>query len=123
MSKITVIKRKCPFCKKIAVQKSALKAGNKIYITLDCKHTITRDALAPPSPDEIVSEDGRMLFDYQIKTVEFVEAAGGNAIIAHEMGLGKTVCDLAVLLRNKAAMLPALYIVKSGLRLQWLAET
>jgi SNF2 family DNA or RNA helicase len=119
----TVIKRKCPFCKKLAIQKSSLLASGKIYITLECKHTITRDALAPPDPTEIVSEDGRSLFDYQIKTVQFVEEAGGSAIIAHEMGLGKTVCDLAVLLRNKPQMLPALYIVKSGLRLQWLAET
>lgn len=118
----TVIKKKCPFCKKLAVQKSTLNVGNKIYISLECKHTIIRDALAPPSPDEIVSSDGRQLFDYQIKSVEFVERAGGNAIVAHEMGLGKTVIDLAVLLRNKEAMLPALYIVKSGLRLQWLGE-
>lgn len=118
----TVIKKKCPFCKKLAVQKSSLVAGDKIYISLECRHTIIKDALAPPSPDEIVSSDGRMLFDYQIKTVEAVERAGGNAIIAHEMGLGKTVIDLAVLLRNKEQMLPALYIVKSGLRLQWLGE-
>src|SRR4051812_32619493 len=111
----TVIKRKCPFCKHLAIQKSSLTVGDKIYITLECKHTITRSVIAPPDPTEIVSEDGRMLFDYQIKTVEFVERAGGNAIIAHEMGLGKTVCDLAVLLRNKPQMLPALYIVKSGL--------
>jgi SNF2 family DNA or RNA helicase len=119
----SIIKRKCPFCQKLAVQNSALTAGGKIYITLDCKHTITRDALAPPDPHEIVSEDGRMLFDYQVKGVEFVERAGGSAIIADEMGLGKTVQDLAVLLRNKQQMLPALYLVKSGLRLQWLAET
>lgn len=118
----TVIKRKCPFCNKLATQKSSLTVGSKVYVTLECKHTITRDTLAPPDPVEIVSEDGRSLFDYQIKTLEFVERAGGNAIIAHEMGLGKTVCDLAVLLRNKEKMLPALYIVKSGLRLQWLAE-
>jgi SNF2 family DNA or RNA helicase len=118
----TVIKKKCPNCKKLAVQKSSLTVGGKIYITLECKHTIIKDALAPPDPDEIVSSDGRMLFDYQIKSVEFAERAGGNAIIAHEMGLGKTVIDLALLLRNKEQMLPALYIVKSGLRLQWLGE-
>jgi SNF2 family DNA or RNA helicase len=118
----TVIKKKCPFCKHLAVQLSSLTVGNKIYVTLDCKHTVTRDSLAPPEPEEIVSSDGRMLFDYQIRTTQFVERAGGNAIIAHEMGLGKTVIDLAVLLRNKAEMLPALYIVKSGLRLQWLGE-
>jgi SNF2 family DNA or RNA helicase len=123
MSTTTIIKRKCPFCQHLAVQKSALTAGGKIYITLECNHTITRDALAPPDPTEIVSEDGRMLFDYQVKGVEFVERAGGSAIIADEMGLGKTVQDLAVLLRNKKSMLPALYLVKSGLRLQWLAET
>lgn len=118
----TVIKKKCPYCGKLAVQKSTITAGTKIYIALDCKHTIIRDTLAPPELAELVSEDGRMLFDYQIKSVEFVEKAGGNAIIAHEMGLGKTVIDIALLMRNKKEMLPALYLVKSGLRLQWLAE-
>lgn len=122
MSTSTVIKKKCPFCKKLAVQNSTLTVGAKIFISLDCKHTIIRDALAPPAPDEIISSDGRMLFDYQVKTVEFVERAGGNAIVAHEMGLGKTVIDIAVLMRNKQQMLPALYVVKSGLRLQWLGE-
>lgn len=122
MSHSTVIKKKCPFCGKLASQNSSLTVGNKIYVTLDCKHTITRDALAPPDPEEIVSSDGRMLFDYQIKTVQFIENAGGNAIIAHEMGLGKTVIELATLLRNKEKMLPALILVKSGLRLQWLGE-
>lgn len=118
----TVIKKKCPFCKKLAVQLSSLTVGQKVYVTFDCRHTVTRDVLAPPDPAEIVSMDGRMLFDYQIKGVEFAERAGGNCIIADEMGLGKTVQDLAILLRNKEQMLPALYIVKSGLRIQWLGE-
>jgi len=118
----TIIKLKCPHCGKPAMQERSTRVINELFIKLACGHTIIRNALAPPSPEEIISEDGRQLFDYQIKTVEMVEAAGGSAIIAHEMGLGKTVCDLAVLLRNKAKMLPALYIVKSGLRLQWLGE-
>ena len=121
-SKTTIIKRKCPICGELAVQRSAVSFGDKLMIQLECGHGYMRDALAPPEPEEIVSMDGRRLFDYQVKTVEFVEKCGGSAIIAHEMGLGKTVCDLALLERNKDKMLPALYIVKSGLRLQWLGE-
>jgi SNF2 family DNA or RNA helicase len=117
-----IIKKKCSFCGKLAVQVSTSDFGDVVCIQLECGHAIMRDKLAPADPDEIVSEDGRMLFDYQKKSVEFVEAAGGSAIIAHEMGLGKTVIELALLLRNKQKMLPALIIVKSGLRLQWLAE-
>lgn len=107
----------------MAVQKSTSEFGTVLCIELECGHTITRDIMAPIDAAEIISEDGRALFDFQIKTVEFVEKAGGQGIIAHEMGLGKTVIDQALMLRNKEEMLPALKIVKSGLRLQWMAET
>jgi len=92
----TVVRRKCAVCVKMAIQKSSSEFGTVLCIELECGHTITRDIMAPIDPEEI---------------------------IAHEMGLGKTVCDLALLKRNKKKMLPALYIVKSGLRLQWMAET
>ena len=123
MAEFTVVRRKCPNCGKMAVQKSTSEFGNVLCIELECGHTITRDIMAPMDAAEIVSEDGRTLFDFQIKTVEFIERAGGSGIIAHEMGLGKTVCDLAILMRNKKKMMPALHIVKSGLRIQWLQET
>ena len=118
----TIIKRKCPHCNKLALQSSSYTAGDWIYITLDCKHTILKSVLAPPDAEEIVSEDGRSLFDFQFAGVEFAERAGGCCIIGDEMGLGKTVQDIALLMRNKAEMLPALKVVKSGLRLQWLGE-
>lgn len=122
VSKTTIIRRKCPNCGKMAMQKDVIQAGSWNFITLECGHTITRDALAPPDPAEIVSQDGRMLFGYQIQGVEFAERAGGCVIIGDEMGLGKTVQDLAFDVRNKDKVYPALKVVKSGLRIQWLGE-
>src|SRR6187551_1413526 len=100
----TVVRRKCPACGKMAVQKSTSEFGTVLCIELECGHTITRDVMAPPDAEEIVSSDGRALFEFQIKTVEFIEKAGGQGIVAHEMGLGKTVIDQALMIRNKNEM-------------------
>ncbi len=53
--------------------------------------------------------------------MEFLERADGNGLLLDEQGLGKTIQECMLLNRN-ADLLPALIVVKSGLRSQWFAE-
>ena len=115
-------KIRCPYCNKIAHEKSRMSIGKEILLTLDCSHTIVRDALTVESYEEMVSSDGRTPFGFQVKTAEFGEAADCNFICAHEMGVGKTIIECLLLKRNFKKLTPCLIVVKSGLRLQWFAE-
>src|SRR5439155_19386887 len=61
-------------------------------------------------------------YDFQVSGVHFVEKAGFNALIADQMGLGKTIQALITLKRNKATLTPTLIIVKGSTILQWAKE-
>ena len=115
-------KIRCAYCNKIAHEVSRVSIGKDLLITLDCTHTIIRDAVTVESYEEMVSSDGRTPFLFQIKTAEFAEAADCNFICAHEMGLGKTIVECLLLKRNHKKLTPCLIVVKAGLRLQWFAE-
>jgi SNF2 family DNA or RNA helicase len=117
----TILTEKCPFCGKLAAEKDRITLGSEIWIELACGHTLIKDALKTDESIRIVSSDGRELFPFQIETVKFAEAADCNCLILHEMGLGKTVIECALLARNPD-LLPALIVVKSGLRAQWFME-
>jgi len=58
---------------------------------------------------------------YQEEGVRFIERLGGRALIADDMGIGKTVQALGYLSRHPEA-LPALVVCPSGLRVQWARE-
>ena len=115
-------KIRCSYCNRIAHETNRVSIGKDLLITLDCTHTIIRDALTVESFDEMMSSDGRTPFGFQVKTAEFAEAADCNFICAHEMGVGKTIIECLLLKRNFKKLTPCLIIVKSGLRLQWFAE-
>lgn len=119
MSK-TILQTKCEYCHKLAVEVSRDTFGNEIWISLECGHTLMREALVTDDLD-ITSSDGRSLFPFQKESVKFIEDADCNGMVLHEQGLGKTVIACALLKRNKQ-LLPALIVVKSGLRAQWFAE-
>jgi len=116
----TILQTKCEFCGKLAVEQSRETFDNEIWVSLECGHTLIHAALAPDKID-IVSSDGRSLFPFQKETITFMEDADCNGMVLHEQGLGKTVIACALLKRNKD-LLPALIVVKSGLRSQWFAE-
>lgn len=122
------LNEKCVACGKIAREVSRWNDGSCFYITLECGHSIIRDMeiLQSKSEDvpevEIVSSDGRTPFGYQIETAKFMEKTDCNGLILHEQGLGKTVIACMLLKRNEKNLMPALIVVKSGLRLQWAAE-
>lgn len=117
-------------------------------ITLECFHVITRVIPKATPFDTIVSNDWKpevkdckhdwtgpiktqcmkcgeyKLYEFQVVSAKFIEAglAARKGVGAfHEMGLGKTICSLAIL-RFHAEYTPVLCIVKSGLKFQWFKE-
>lgn len=117
---MATLKSKCPYCGKIVQEESRFTEEGNIAINLACGHTIYKEQIQAQEV-EIVSSDGRTPFPYQWETAKFIEDADCNGLILHEQGLGKTVIECMLLKRNKD-LLPALIVVKSGLRLQWMAE-
>jgi SNF2 family DNA or RNA helicase len=112
---------KCPYCGKVGREESRYVDEGIISLVLTCGHTVFRDQIQANEDVQIVSSDNRTPFPYQWDTVKFIEEADCNGLILHEQGLGKTVIECMLLARNKD-LLPALIVVKSGLRLQWMAE-
>lgn len=127
MSKpIATNRRECPWCKKVAEEKSRVKIGDRLFLTLHCGHSIIRDAVEAEEV-EVVSKDGKRPYPYQIKSAKFFEDADLSGICAHEMGVGKTVVEQLLLLRNWERLTQnggkILIVCKSGLRYQWFLET
>jgi len=118
--KSKILKLPCPYCGKVAEEKSRLALGELTFVTLECGHTITEDAIKG-NGYEITSADGRQLKPFQQEGIQFVEQASGRALIADEMGLGKTVQALGFL-KLHPELTPAIIIVKSSLKIQWFGE-
>jgi SNF2 family DNA or RNA helicase len=125
----------CPFCGKMGREVSRDRFGDDILVGLACGHTLVKQAMEE-SEVQVVSSDGKTPFPFQYtptgtfiddfgeecpSSVNFIEEADCNALCLHEMGLGKTVIECILLARNPQ-LLPALIIVKSGLRAQWFME-
>jgi SNF2 family DNA or RNA helicase len=119
----TIIQVKCPSCGKLAKERARYRFGEEWCVDLECGHSIISDALDSKLADsiDIVSKDGRRPFPYQIEGCKFLEDADCNALLLDDQGLGKTVQECMILKRNPK-LLPALIVVKSGLRAQWFAE-
>jgi SNF2 family DNA or RNA helicase len=115
-----MLKPKCPYCNKLVHEKGRDTFGNELWISLECGHTIIQDALVSTEVN-IVSSDGKRPFPFQMEDVAFLEAADCNGLCNDEPGLGKTVVECILLSRNPA-LLPALIVVNSGLRIQWFTE-
>lgn len=121
----TILQTKCSYCGKLAKETSRITLGKEIWVSLECGHTLIHDALRPLSEFadiELISNDGKSLFPYQKEGVAFLEKADCNGLLLDEPGLGKTIQECALLARNKKQLLPALGVVKSGLRAQWFVE-
>jgi SNF2 family DNA or RNA helicase len=96
--------------------------GTERVVSLECGHAYVEKIVLKASPAEIVSSDGRRLFPFQVKSVEFAEESNVRCLIGHEMGLGKTVIECALIKRNEDMLTPCLIVCKSGLKLQLFAE-
>lgn len=64
---------------------------------------------------------GKEMFPFQRAGVEFIEETGGHALIADQMGLGKTIQTLAYL-QLHPEMRPALIICPASLKQNWEKE-
>lgn len=143
---ITRYQDKCDVCHKIAKEKLSKEFRSKgtLYkkITLECGHIriIKHDS---QSAFDLIVSNGWMphvancnhewdkttcmkcnehrLFQFQIEGARFIERQNGKAAVFDEMGLGKTVQSLAYL-KYHPEMFPALFVVKSGIKYQWMKE-
>lgn len=62
------------------------------------------------------------LYPFQMAAVKWIEDRGGRALLADDMGIGKTVQALGYLARHPEA-LPALIVCPATLRANWYKET
>lgn len=127
-------RQKCPFCGKIAQEKSKKAVGKSDMISLECGHTIfvkrlettLQMVMENKTPEQVeieealayASKDNKHPYPYQMRSTHFFEAAGLNGICAHEMGVGKMVIANLLVKRNLKEVAPVLMVVKSGLRYQ-----
>lgn len=78
--------------------------------------------------DQVVSDfslehfgNGKEMFPFQKAGLEFIEATGGNALIADQMGLGKTIQALSYIAAHPDQR-PAVIICPASLKLNWERE-
>lgn len=114
------IKTKCPFCKKSVTIEQESQIANKRKIRYSCGHSEFQPLTIElnDSRDEIWDK----LYEFQREGVEFVERAGGSALIGDEMGLGKTVQALAFLRYNYPEATPCLMVCESSKVYDWQNE-
>lgn len=118
MSLSTIIRKQCPKCDKIAVEKSSYLFGNLKYTELECGHTIHSEQL---ESDADISKllNNCTLMPYQVAAVKFLEAASARAILADEQGLGKTIEILALIRLHRESLLPCIIVCPTTVKLQW----
>src|SRR5882724_1658142 len=112
---------KCPRCGKLAESEKEFSISGKTILRLRCGHLLEKEQLKCSLPEQIVSLDGKKLYNFQNDGVRFIEQSSGRALIADEMGLGKTVQAVAAMLMHPE-MCPFLCIVKASLKAQWQHE-
>jgi SNF2 family DNA or RNA helicase len=144
--KISKFVDKCEVCNKVAKEVSTKEFRSngvlKKLITLECGHIriVNHDSQSPfdlmvsnfwkPEVKNCKHEWDKnqcykcqefRLFPFQVEGARFLEKQNGRAAIFDQQGLGKTVQGLAYLKYHPEA-LPALFIVKSKLKFQWMKE-
>lgn len=140
--KVTRYQDKCDVCGKVAKEKTNKEfRSNGILnrvVTLECGHIriIQSDSQSPFESlvfdgdseckhvwdkTKCILCDAKKLYPFQIAGARFLERSNGKAAIFDEMGLGKTVQALAYL-KFHPECFPALFVVKSGIKYQWMKE-
>lgn len=91
-----------------------------IQSDIEKRQKLDEIALKEDSAIEVsFTDENAKMRPFQKVTVEFVEATGGHALIAHQMGLGKTWCALGY---SKYKKLRTLVICPASLKTNWARE-
>jgi SWI/SNF-related matrix-associated actin-dependent regulator 1 of chromatin subfamily A len=113
------ITKKCPICGKISEIKREFKLAGLTVTNYECGHTDAR-ADATGTIAAVTSSDGRKPYQYQITGAQWLVQNNMRALLADEMGIGKTI--QALLAANSSKDTPVLYVCKAGLRMQAMRE-
>lgn len=119
---MATIHRKCNECGKIAKVTSEVKLDFGRLSFLECGHNLIFKGIDNKDVIQITARSGKELYPFQAETIDFVEKAGGVALIGHEMALGKTICGAGFVARNKETVLPCLVFAKSSTKINVLRE-
>lgn len=120
MSKII---SECPICKKKnVIEKSHSDLGGSRFIDLSCNHTYIEKLVSKTTLDEIILNDGRKLYPFQVDGVKFIENSNFRCQISDEMGLGKTIQVIGAVNLHYEELVPILFIVKASLTYNWFRE-
>jgi len=118
MALSSIVRKMCPTCGKVAVEKSKISFGNHKIVTLECGHTIANEVLSSQI-DIVTILNGCSLMPYQVEAVKFLENADAKALLADEQGLGKTIEALALIKLHKDELLPCIIVCPTTVKLQW----
>jgi SNF2 family DNA or RNA helicase len=125
MALSTIVKKPCPVCGEVAIEKSRVSLKKEILISLQCGHLVAQSKLnaEQENPDArfetYTNRKGEKLRPFQIECVKFAEAANARIIIADEQGLGKTIEAISVLHFNRNKLFPAAIVVPTAVKHQW----
>lgn len=114
------IKTPCPTCHKPFESAREFSLASATVHVGKCGHLLHADKMSHVSAENLRSLDNKKLFKFQADGVKFLEDSNGRALIADQMGLGKTVQALGFLALHPE--LKALMIVKKTLGIQWQHE-
>ena len=112
---------KCPYCNKIAevISETSLTALKRIQLKFKCGHTVFEKLGEVKLERDMKWED---FFPYQRDSIKFLESANFKVLIAHEMGLGKTIVAHGALRYNYDKLTPCLIVCKASLIFNWIRE-
>src|SRR5262245_46737134 len=118
MALSTILKKICPVCGKVALEKSSYELFGTTHVTLECGHLLTATQLST-NVDIENCLNGIKLRPFQVEGVKKLQKANARAILADEQGLGKTIQILALIKLHREELTPAVIVVPSSVRGQW----
>lgn len=120
-----IVRKECPVCHKVAIEKSRLVIGSSRLVNLACGHMVGEELLNTGSEsayDSLIFKDGAKPRPYQIDAIKFLEENGFNGVIADEQGLGKTIEILCGIKLHAEKLLPAVFVLPTTIKLQVMRE-
>lgn len=111
----------CATCGKRAVETNRFTIGEKVFVSLECKHSYIEDIKHATAYDFVSLTKGHIPKPFQIEGIKFAENGGLRVLIGDEQGLGKTIQVLGAL-KLHPEMLPCLIVTKGTLTHQFFHE-